>query len=132
MKLVMVLATLLSGVAMAEEGAFDITVLPHGKSVTLPRPATTLVPMETVYSLNPTDKHQVFRISAPQTGCAISLQFYDKSGSQVRTHTLRSGESMIYHFTRLHGVRIETSSTSKCVSTAKLVVDSNRPMEVAL
>jgi hypothetical protein len=115
-----------------DDSPFDIMELPQGASVTLPSPATTLVPMTTHYRVAPTDKAQVFRISAPAQACAVKVQVFDKNSEEVKIATLRGGESMIYRFERLNGVRIQSSPIEKCVTLTKLVLDSNRPLEIGM
>ncbi|MBC7661947.1 MAG: hypothetical protein H7249_19820 [Chitinophagaceae bacterium] len=115
-----------------EEGVFDILQLPEGASVTLPSPATTLVPISTSYRLNPTDKAQVFRISSPPSACAVKIEFYDKTSDEVKVATLKGGENVIYRFERFNGVRVHASPLSKCTTLTKLVLDSNRPLEIGM
>jgi len=116
-----------------DEDPFDIMELPKGSSVTLPSPATTLVPMATHYRVTPTDNAQVFRISAPaQTGCAVKVQVFDKSSEEVKMATLKAGESLIYRFERFNGVRVQTTPVTNCKQVTKLVLDSNRPLEIGM
>lgn len=115
-----------------DDSPFDIMELPQGASVTLPSPATTLVPMATKYRVAPTDKAQVFRISAPAQSCTVKVQVFDKNSDEVKIATLRGGESMIYRFERLNGVRIQSAPAEKCVTLTKLVLDSNRPLEIGM
>jgi hypothetical protein len=121
-----------AGPAFDTEGPFDITQLPQGASVTLPSPATTVVPLSIFYRIGPTDRAQVFRIRAPEVGCAVRVHVYDKTSDEVKTSMLRSGESMIYRFERLNGVRIHASPVERCARQARLVLDSNRPLELGL
>ncbi len=121
-----------NGPVFDTEGPFDITQLPQGASVTLPSPATTVVPLSTFYRVGPTDKAQVFRISASDSGCAVKVHVYDKTSDQVKTSMLRSGESMIYRFERLNGVRVHASPVESCKAKTRLVLDSNRPLEIGM
>lgn len=112
------------------EGPFDIAQLPKGASVTLPSPATTFVPVSEYYRLAPTDKAQVFRISAPANGCSVEVKVFDKKSDDVKILTLQAGQSMIYRFERLNGVRVHATPLHKCKMMTKLIVDSNRPLEL--
>ncbi len=114
------------------DGPFDITQLPKGASVTLPSPATTLVPVSLFYRVGPTDRAQVFRLSAPNTDCAVRIQVYDKTSDEVKTSMLRGGESMVYRFERLNGVRVHAAPIDNCKSMPRLVLDSNRPLEIGM
>lgn len=120
------------GRSFDSEGPFDITQLTKGESVTLPSPATTLVPIKNFYRVGPTDRAQVFRLSSPATACAVKVQVFDKKADGIKTSTLRAGESMIYRFERLNGVRIHAEPLSKCDQVVKLTLDSNRPLEIGI
>lgn len=122
-----------------DESAFDILQLPEGASVTLPSPATTLVPVSTSYRLNPTDKSQVFRISSPAEACAVKVQFYDKETTETALmaaetghlvlstlHTLDATESitrlMSYFPPHQHtSLRMMLSQTLKAIVSQRLV-----------
>lgn len=118
------------GSAFDAEGPFDIMQLPKGASVTLPSPATSLIPLSQYYRIGPTDKAQVFRISAPQGACPVKVQVFDKQSEDVKVSTIKAGESMIYRFERLNGVRVHAAPVALCKSMTKLVLDSNRPLEI--
>lgn len=115
-----------------DDGPFDIMELPEGASVTLPSPATTLVPLSTYYRVSPTDKAQVFRISSPAKSCAVKIQVFDKSSEEVKMATLKTGESLIYRFERFNGVRVHAIPVTGCAAMTKLVLDSNRPLEIGM
>lgn len=121
-----------NGPAFDTDGPFDITQLPKGASVTLPSPATTIVPVKNYYRVGPTDRAQVFRLSAPATACAVKVQVFDKTSDGVKESTLKGGESMIYRFERLNGVRIHASPMDSCKQMVTLVLDSNRPLEIGI
>lgn len=114
------------------EGPFDMNQLPDGAIVTIPSPATTIVPYSRPYRVGPTDRSQVFRIVA--SNCAFKVEVFDKTneGQGVKVSTLKAGESMIYRFERLNGVRVEATPLSKCNQMASLVMDSNRPLEIGI
>ena len=133
MKAVLFSLMLLSTSVFADDDApFDILELPEGASVTLPSPATTLVPLSTFYRVTPTDKAQVFRISSTSK-CAVKIQVYDKTSDEVKTANLKSGESMIYRFERFNGVRVHAVPVSGCAAMTKLVLDSaNGPVRLAV
>lgn len=120
------------GPAFDTEGPFDITQLPKGASVVLPSPATTVVPLSTSYRVGPTDRAQVFRLSAPASACAVKVQVFDKTSDSVKTSNLRAGESMIYRFERLNGVRVHATPAARCKQFTRLLLDSNRPLEIGM
>mgnify|MGYP001576799525 CR=1 FL=1 len=135
MKAILFGLMLISSAVFADEDApFDILDLPQGASVTLPSPATTLVPVSAFYRVNPTDKAQVFRLSAPPKTCAVKIQFYDKTSNEVKLATLRAGESLVYRFERFNGVRVHATpaAAEHCTGMAKLGLDSNRPLEIGM
>ncbi len=133
MKAIILGLILLSPSVFADDNTpFDILELPAGASVTLPSPATTLVPLFQYYRVNPTDHAQVFRISAPPKTCAVKVQVFDKSSEEVKMATLKAGESLIYRFERFNGVRVKASPLSHCNYLTKLVLESNRPLEIGM
>lgn len=115
-----------------DEAPFDIMELPQGASVTLPSPATTLVPLSTYYRLSPTDKAQVFRLSSPLKTCSVKVQVFDKTTDEVKMAILKAGDSMIYRFERFNGVRVHAMPVNGCAALTKLVLDSNRPLEIGM
>ncbi len=134
MKVLAALAlTVFSSLAIAEdETPFDITEMEHGESVTLPSPATTLVPVALHYRVAPTDKNQVFKISSPSSACTVQLKVFDKTSEAVKLVTLRAGESLVYRFERFNGVRVASEPLHPCQKMAKLVLESNRPLEIGM
>lgn len=133
MKAVLLSLILSSTSLFADDDApFDIMELPEGASVTLPSPATTLVPLSTYYRVTPTDNAQVFRISSTAKACAVKVQVFNKSSEEVKMATLKAGESMIYRFESFNGVRVHATPVTGCSALTKLVLDSNRPLELGM
>jgi len=133
MKAILFSLMLLSTSLFADDDApFDIMELPEGASVTLRSPATTLVPLSTYYRVTPTDKAQVFRLSSPAKACAVKVQVFDKTSDEVKMATLKAGESMVYRFERFNGVRVHALPVTGCGALTKMVLDSNRPLEIGM
>lgn len=115
--------------------AFDLGELPKGKSVTLPRPATTLVPLTSKVRLTATDRQQTVKLtSTARSGRSQSLvlAIYDDLSDKVRYVKLKPGGSMIYSFRGMNTIQIVPKLTAKNtnLNQARLKVESNRPLGV--
>lgn len=125
----------LSKFSFAAEGdsPFDIRWLPKGADVTLPHPATTIVPLNLMHRVMPTDYDQVLKFTS-QGSCVIRITVYDNAAPRARTLDIRGGETMIYHFRKLSTIRVnaEEETASKCPQTASLTLESNRPLGIGL
>ena len=115
--------------------AFDLKELPLGKSVTLPRPAITLIPLTSKARLTATDRQQTVKLTSVAKsgrGIAFTLAIYDDLSEKVRYVKLKPGGSMIYSFLGINTIQVVPMlpKGSRKYSHARLKVESNRPLGV--
>lgn len=120
--------------ASADASAFALTELPHGKSVTLPHPALTKVPVtESVY-LTSTDRAQTVKITLPSTYAQekpLHIAIYDSSAKKVQHLKLSHRAPLLYTFRHLSTILITPNSqTAQAPNVAHLLIESNRPLEI--
>lgn len=113
---------------------FKITELPKGKSVTLPRPATTIIPISEAATLTSTDKSQTIKFtvisSSGQSSPPIKLTIYDKHSETPRQLILKANSPTIYSFKGLGSIRIKTAPYLQSQNEGSMRVESNRPMGI--
>ncbi|SMF30191.1 hypothetical protein [Pseudobacteriovorax antillogorgiicola] len=115
--------------------AFEISQLPRGKSVTLPRPALTLVPLDTKVRLTSTDRQQTIKLtSVSKRGRSIpfTIAIYDNLSEKVRYVKLKPGGSMVYSFRGMNTIEVVplVPKQASNASHARLQVESNRPLGI--
>lgn len=114
---------------------FDIMQLPAGKSVTLPRPATTLVPLDSEVRLTATDHGQSVKLSSVANmgkGAPFSVAIYDSLSEKARTVTLSPGGSVLYQFLGINTIRILPKiPKAKNPSGLRLQIESNKPLGIS-
>ena len=112
--------------------AFEISELPPGKSVTLPHPATTLVPLDTKVRLTATDRQQTLKLTSVSSKKPFTLAIYDSLSEKVRYIKLRPGASMVYSFKGMNTIQVVPVKPKKerFSRQARLKVESNRPLGI--
>lgn len=114
--------------------AFQLTELPRGKSVTLPHPALTQVPITERVLLTATDRAQTVKISlqvARPQAQPLKLAIYDNQGDRVQYLNLNHENPVLYAFSRLSTIQVVAdSATIKDPGTTHLMIESNRPLEI--
>lgn len=125
---------LLSTTTVAQ--SFKLHDLPSGKSVTLPRPATTQVPLNSSVRLTATDRDQTLKLSAKSNVVvpwqAFTLAIYDRNSEKVRYVELSPKASMVYSFRDMAPIQIITKAKgSNQVEKLWLEVESNKPLTIA-
>jgi hypothetical protein len=130
----------LSNLALAEgrPTAFDLERLPAGKSVTIPRPATTWVPLWMRARLTGTDMPQSLslKLIAPGTGVPlkspVKLAIYDPNSERVVYANVQPGVAFVYNFRDLRPIMVVSENTaSPALRQVKLQVESNKPLEIS-
>ena len=116
---------------------FHISELEKGQTVTLPRPATTMVPLHQEIRLASTDLPQNLQISLPPTfqkSQAIEIQIFDSFSDDVKTIKVTPGTVALYTFKALSSVRLVPKVTAKKngPTAAQLKIESNKPLSVGL
>lgn len=117
--------------------AFDLEALPQGKSVTIPRPATTWVPLTMRARLTATDMPQSLslRLIGPGPGKIadnpVKLAIYDPNSERVVYATVRPGVSFVYNFRDLRPIMVVSEESGGALKQVKLQVESNKPLEIS-
>jgi hypothetical protein len=117
----------------AKVAGFELTRLPPGKNVTLPRPATTFVPASERVTLTATDIPQSlsFRPVNLKTGRVTSLRLsiYDAGSDRVQYVDLRPGTPFLYNFKELSTITVIAGQSA--MEGVELQVESDKPLEIA-
>lgn len=127
-------------VAQEDDGGdliFHISELGKGQTVTLPRPATTMVPLNQEVLLTSTDLPQNLMLSLPaslQKNQTIEIQIFDSFSDKVKTIKVTPGATALYSFKALSSIRLVPKITSKKAGlmTAQLKIESNKPLAIGL
>lgn len=127
----------LSGLGAAKD--FDIERLPHGKDVTIPRPATTLVGLGARVKFTATDVPQVLSMKAVHTGggaaTAMRISIFDPESERVRYVDLRPGTPYVYAFQELGSITVipglPNAAASGNVHHVRLQIESDKPLSIA-
>lgn len=127
---------LLTTAAMAVDGAFHIDRLPKGKSVTIPRPATTLVPLTSRVVLTATDMPQTISFKSINTKkgpvSALRLSIYDAGASRVQYVDVSPTTPFLYAFKELASITvIVEGNKGGVIDGSTLQVESNKPLDIA-
>jgi hypothetical protein len=130
-------ATGSSGVALAQQGkaqGFYLDRLPVGKNVTIPKPATTFVPLTSRVQLTATDMPQSLSFTPVDvnggTPRSIKLSIYDQSAARVKYVVLKPGTPFLYTYRELSSITVIPQAQGAGGALA-LQVESNKPLEIA-
>ena len=132
----LVAAAALSGAALAaaQPTGFYLERLPKGKNVTIPKPATTFVPLSSRVMLTATDMPQSVSFRPVNVGSGptrpIRLSIYDRSSERVQYIDVKPGTPFLYTFRELGTITVVPESTGADGSLS-LQVESNKPLEIA-
>ena len=111
---------------------FRFAELPAGKSVTLPHPATTNVPLEIKVRLTATDHRQTLKLSSiGRHKAPFTVAIYDQNSEKVRYLKLSQGGSIVYNFKDLRPIQVVPLLPKGGAARAWLQVSSNRPLTIA-
>lgn len=113
---------------------FHLDRLPRGKNVTIPKPATTFVPLTSRIQLTATDMPQSisFRPVNLNNGQlqTIRLAIYDPGSERVRYVDVKPGTPFLYAFRKLSSITVIPDAKGGDPSL-KLQVESNKPLQIA-
>ncbi|MGE0173433.1 MAG: hypothetical protein AB7T49_11620 [Oligoflexales bacterium] len=117
----------------AEEAMFLITDLPKGKSVTLPRPATTYVPLTHRVELKSTDLPQTIKFSAVSLNGGkvdpFELAIYDEETNKIQHVKIDSTNTALYTFKSLSAIRVTPVLRGiKSAANTNLKLESTKPL----
>lgn len=132
-----IIAMLAAGSAAAQvsTSTFHLDRLPKGKAVTIPRPATTLVPLTERVTLTATDMPQSLSFKAVNTAQgavhALRLAIYDANSDRVQYVDVQPGTPFLYTFKELAAITVVPQPKAGLPATLSLQVESNKPLEIA-
>ncbi len=115
----------------AASDAFLITELPTGKSVTLPHPALTLIPLSESVRLTSTDSTQTIKISLanPVPG-AYKIAIFDPNSAGVKYLKIQKNAAAMYTFRDLSTIQLVPQNINN-TQGAQLMIESNRPLGIS-
>ena len=122
------------GAAATGPGGFDLARLPPGKSVTIPRPATTFVSLGDKVTLTATDMPQAlsFRAINRRQGQLGELELViddlESGGSQQVRVT--PGTPFLYNFRAIGAIAVRGEALRDSASGLELQVESNKPLDI--
>ena len=123
----------LSFVTSVFANGFDLRELPFGKSVTLPHPALTVIPLETRVRFTATDRQQTLKLTSQGRGTwyTFRVAIYDQNSEKVRYIKLAPGASVVYNFKDLRPIQvIPLRQKHDRSNEVWLSVESNRPLTI--
>lgn len=112
---------------------FNPLQMPKGAKVTLPQPATMVMPIDMTVNLGATDRSQALSLLAVGSGSKpIQVRINDLSLKTVKVVNLYPGRRVFYNYTSLSTVKLEASlNGSKINKRSKVQIESNRPLEIS-
>lgn len=125
-----------AALAQAKVSGFMLSSLPAGKSVTIPRPATTIVPITSRVMLTGTDLPQSISFRAMSTDGAsqpVRISIYDRNSERVKYIDLKPGTSVLYTVRDLATITVvpDIRGREMELRNLALVVESDKPLEIA-
>lgn len=130
---------LLHGASLLGQEAFDVEQLPLGKDITIPRPATTFIPLNARITLAATDYPQTLQFKPVNTQNGplhrINLAIYDRKQERVQYVDLKPGLPFLYTFKKLSSILVipevpEQKSSNAIPKGLKLQVESDKPLSI--
>lgn len=116
-------------------GAFLLDRLPAGKNVTIPRPATTLVPLSSRVMLTATDLPQSVSLKtvSPGGGALTRLRVGIHDADRVKYIDLTPGTPFLYNMKDFETITIVPDVNGREQETRHLAlqVESDKPLQIA-
>jgi hypothetical protein len=120
--------------AQANDGFF-VEQLPAGKSVTLPRPAITFVPVSGRVTLTATDLPQTVKLTPVNLSAGgapnIRVAIFDRHQERVRYIDLRAGSPALYNFHALGSIAMVPQTAGGVASNIRIRIESDKPLEIS-
>ncbi len=120
---------------------FDVTSMPQGAQVTLPRAAKILTPLSVPVRLSSTDSPQTISLAAQSPNArntsAFKIAIFDPRQDRVRYVDLKAGATpVLYTFRGLSTIQIvpqitPTLRTAANMSQLRLRIESDKPVAVS-
>jgi hypothetical protein len=116
-------------------GPFDINQVPKGKSITLPPPALSVISLPATLTLKATDRKQTIKLSTLHSSgpsSQVKVGIFTAGSDRVRYVTLKPASPVIYTFSKLETIRLESQLVKEAtkLSKMKMVLESNRPLQI--
>jgi len=125
----------LATAAGAEISGFHLDRLPKGKQVTMPRPATTIVPITGRVTLTATDMPQSVSFKAVNVGngplSSIRISIFDPQSERVQYVDVQPGTPFLYSFREIGSITVVPQPRPGADRRLSLQVESNKPLEIA-
>ena len=117
------------------DGIFRISALPKGKNVTIPRPATTQIPVASRVVLTPTDMPQSIsmkpvNVSNGPTGM-LRVAIYDQNSDRVKYVDLSPSTPFVYQVKNLQPITVIPEERGGATASLVLQVQSDKPLQIA-
>ena len=117
------------------DGIFRIGTLPKGKNVTIPRPATTQIPVASRVVLTPTDMPQSIsmkpvNVTNGPTGM-LRVAIYDQNSDRVKYIELSPSTPFVYQVKNLQPITVIPEERGGATSSLVLQVQSDKPLQIA-
>lgn len=115
-------------------GIFELSDLPHGKHVTLNKPATTLIPADGSAYLTSTDLPQTLKLTAVSVDSStkaqkVKIALVDREGKSIKYVELQPGFSYMYTYRFLTTIALVPQKGYR-LSSMRIRVDSDKPLEI--
>ena len=130
--------TVASGIAQAKKpSGFDLNDIPKGASVTLPQPATVVIPLSQRVTLTATDMPQTLKLSPAHTknklfNKELVVAVYDSNLDRVKYLKLDPKMPTLYRFHSLGSIALVPKTSAKGGNrNLRLVVESDKPLEIS-
>ena len=121
--------------AQVSSSSFHLDRLPVGKAVTIPKPATTLVPLTERVTLTATDMPQSVSFRAVNTAqgpaAPVRLAIYDSTSDRVQYVDVQPGTPFVYTYKELMSITVVPQTSASTPRHLTLQVESNKPLEIA-
>jgi hypothetical protein len=133
--LIVALACHGTAVLAQSSGAFHLDRLPAGKDVTIPRPATTHVPLAIRVTLTATDMPQSISLKPVNLGggpvLPVRVSIYDPHQDRVKYVDVTPGTPFLYSFKELSSITVVPLSVKSDSGKLVLQVESDKPLTIA-
>lgn len=122
--------------AGSKEAGFHLDRLPQGKNVTIPRPATTFIPLSSTVNLTATDTPQSLSLKPinVKTGGNVSglrVSIMNRESGKLQYVELKPGMPFVYSFEELGSVTVIPQANGVAIEGLSLQVESDKPLEIA-
>lgn len=121
--------------ARSSDGIFHLNTLPKGKDVTIPRPATTHVPVSARVVITPTDMPQSISMKPVSTVSGpvgmIRVAIYDRNSERVQYIELSPSTPFVYQVKNLNPITLIPESRGAATTNLALQLQSDKPLQIA-